>query len=186
VKSVPNLISYLHEFFQNCSQSVDICFELFSFGEFVYSDIAAGVKHRQLPRPCHAAPDSRALTHTARLPTASRAPPPRPTAASLAPPSRPPRSEAADARSVAVLRRSPIAVALCRRLCAGEPLVPRRLPCADTEPPPGSDAARLRRALRFARAGRAGQPAPRTRAVPCVAAGRAVHCASGPRAISAQ
>jgi hypothetical protein len=39
-KSVPNLISYLHEFFQNFSQSLAICFELFSFGEFVYSEIA--------------------------------------------------------------------------------------------------------------------------------------------------
>jgi hypothetical protein len=39
VKSVPNLISYRHEFFQNFSQSLDICFELFSFGEIIYSEI---------------------------------------------------------------------------------------------------------------------------------------------------
>jgi hypothetical protein len=38
-KSVPNLIFYLHDFFQNFSQSLAICFELFSFGEFVYSEI---------------------------------------------------------------------------------------------------------------------------------------------------
>jgi hypothetical protein len=31
MKSVPNLISYLHEFFQNFSQSLAICFELFLF-----------------------------------------------------------------------------------------------------------------------------------------------------------
>jgi hypothetical protein len=32
MKSVPNLISYLHEFFQNFYQFLTICFELFSFG----------------------------------------------------------------------------------------------------------------------------------------------------------
>ena len=45
MKSVPNLISYLHEFFQNFSQSLAICFELFSFGEFVYSEIADSGPH---------------------------------------------------------------------------------------------------------------------------------------------
>jgi hypothetical protein len=39
-KSVPNLISYLHDFFKNFSQSLAICFELFSFGEIIYSKIA--------------------------------------------------------------------------------------------------------------------------------------------------
>jgi hypothetical protein len=38
-KSVPNLISYLHEFSKNFSQSLSICFELFSFGKIVYSEI---------------------------------------------------------------------------------------------------------------------------------------------------
>jgi hypothetical protein len=32
MKSVPNLISYLHEFSWNFSQLLAICFELFSFG----------------------------------------------------------------------------------------------------------------------------------------------------------
>jgi hypothetical protein len=32
MKSVPNLISYLHEFFRNCSQFLAIYFELFSSG----------------------------------------------------------------------------------------------------------------------------------------------------------
>jgi hypothetical protein len=96
VKSVPNLISYLHEFFQKFSQSVDICFELFSFGEFVYLEIAAGVKHRQLPRPCRAAPDSRALTRA------------RPTVASPAPPaSRPPHTRRRRARQPPRSRRRP-------------------------------------------------------------------------------
>jgi hypothetical protein len=40
MKSVPNLISYDHEFFQNFSQSLAICFELFSFGVIFDSEIA--------------------------------------------------------------------------------------------------------------------------------------------------
>jgi hypothetical protein len=39
MKSVPNIISYLHEFFQNSSQSLAICFELFSFGVIFNSEI---------------------------------------------------------------------------------------------------------------------------------------------------
>jgi hypothetical protein len=39
MKSVPNLIFYLHEFFQNFSQSLAICFELFSFGMIFNSKI---------------------------------------------------------------------------------------------------------------------------------------------------
>jgi hypothetical protein len=50
MKSVSNLISYLHEFFQNFSQSLAICFELFSFGVIFNSEItderAPRVKHR--------------------------------------------------------------------------------------------------------------------------------------------
>jgi hypothetical protein len=40
MKSVPNLISYHHEFFQNFYQSLAICFELFSFGVIFNSEIA--------------------------------------------------------------------------------------------------------------------------------------------------
>jgi hypothetical protein len=40
MKSVPNLISYLHKFFHNFSQSLSICFELFSFGKIFNSEIA--------------------------------------------------------------------------------------------------------------------------------------------------
>jgi hypothetical protein len=39
-KSVPNLISYLHEFFQIFSQSLAILFELISFGIIFNSEIA--------------------------------------------------------------------------------------------------------------------------------------------------
>jgi hypothetical protein len=35
MKSVPNLISYLHEFFRNFSQFLAIFFELFSYGGFI-------------------------------------------------------------------------------------------------------------------------------------------------------
>jgi hypothetical protein len=42
-KSVSNLISYLHEFFQNFSPSLAICFELFSFGKlFIQKSLTAG------------------------------------------------------------------------------------------------------------------------------------------------
>jgi hypothetical protein len=39
-KSIPNLISYIHEFFQNFSQSPAIYFELISFGVNFNSQIA--------------------------------------------------------------------------------------------------------------------------------------------------
>jgi hypothetical protein len=58
-KSVPNLISYLHEFFQNFSRSLAIYFELFSFGEIVYSEIgderAPSVRRRAAARRCRVA-----------------------------------------------------------------------------------------------------------------------------------
>jgi hypothetical protein len=59
MKSVPNSISYLHEFFQNFSQSLAIRFELFSFGVIFNSEIAderaPPVRRRPpLPRGCHA------------------------------------------------------------------------------------------------------------------------------------
>jgi hypothetical protein len=114
MKSVPNLIFYLHEFFQNFSQSLAICFELFSFGVIFNLEIAderAPPVRRRAPRP-------------ARLPIVSRR-------------ARPPRSRRcspdrlayrAIARTAAVpcrlAHRSPIAVAPRRRLLAGEPPFP--------------------------------------------------------------
>jgi hypothetical protein len=92
MKSVQNLISYLHEFFQNFSQSLAICFELLSFGEFVYSKIADSGPHlscaacragpvRQrvvaasLPRAAHLARALRRCRDTApRVPTTRLAP----------------------------------------------------------------------------------------------------------------
>jgi hypothetical protein len=103
-KSVPSLISNIHEFLQNFYQSLAICFELFSFGEFVYSKIADSGPHlsaaarragpaRQLAA---AAPDSRLLTRA------------RPTVASPAPPaSRPPRARRRCARQPPRSRRHP-------------------------------------------------------------------------------
>jgi hypothetical protein len=82
-KSVPNLISYLHEVFQNFSQSLNICFELFSFGEFVYSEITDSGPHLTAASTASRPPDSRralcaaAVADSARLAhllTASRAP----------------------------------------------------------------------------------------------------------------
>jgi hypothetical protein len=58
MKSVPNLISYLHEVFQNFSQSLAICFELFSFGvifNLEITDERAPPVRRHAPRRAHAA-----------------------------------------------------------------------------------------------------------------------------------
>jgi hypothetical protein len=52
-KSVPNLISYLHEFLQNFSKSPTICFDQISFGYFINSEIAdkrAPLVSRRAPR----------------------------------------------------------------------------------------------------------------------------------------
>jgi hypothetical protein len=46
MKSVPNLISYLHDFFQNFSQSLAICFELFSFGVVFNPSLAPPVSRQ--------------------------------------------------------------------------------------------------------------------------------------------
>jgi hypothetical protein len=65
--SVPNLISYLHEFFQNFYQSPTIYFELISFGVIFNPEIAdkrAPLVSRRALR--------RASRPLARLPTASR------------------------------------------------------------------------------------------------------------------
>jgi hypothetical protein len=45
VKSVPNLIFYLHDFFWNFSHFLAICFELFSFGMIFNSEIADSGTH---------------------------------------------------------------------------------------------------------------------------------------------
>jgi hypothetical protein len=58
MKSVPNLISYLHEFSQNFSQSLAICFELFSFGVNFNSEITdeqAPPVRRSAPHRAHVA-----------------------------------------------------------------------------------------------------------------------------------
>jgi hypothetical protein len=58
MKSVPNLISYHHEFFQNFSQFLAICFEIFSFGEIFNSEIADERDppvRRRAPRWAHTA-----------------------------------------------------------------------------------------------------------------------------------
>jgi hypothetical protein len=62
VKSVPNLISYRHEFFQNFSQSLDICFEYFLSGKlFIQKSLTSGLHlsdaargSTPLPHGCHA------------------------------------------------------------------------------------------------------------------------------------
>jgi hypothetical protein len=53
MKSVPNLIFYLPKFFGNFSQFLAICFELFSFGVNLNSEIAderAPPVRRRAPR----------------------------------------------------------------------------------------------------------------------------------------
>jgi hypothetical protein len=91
MKSVPNSISYLHKVFQNFSQSLAICFELFSFVMIFNSEItderAPPVRRRGLkplsgqraahpdssPHPRRPSPDG--LAHAAVAPTVpSRSP----------------------------------------------------------------------------------------------------------------
>jgi hypothetical protein len=186
-KSVPNLISYIHEFFHNFSQSPAISFELISFRVNFNSEIA----DEQAPpvsrhAPCRqrglkplsgqrvARPDSAPLArarrqrclapHSAparpRLALTARRLPPRPSRR------RPDRATAptAHAPTAAVQSR----VARTRRAAVSVPVsrCPRRLPCAGDEPPPSRT--------------------PSGRAATRSHAGRAPHCASGPRAISAQ
>jgi hypothetical protein len=58
MKSVPNLISYLHEFVQHFSQFLAICFELFSFRVIFNSEITderAPPVIRRVPRWAHVA-----------------------------------------------------------------------------------------------------------------------------------
>jgi hypothetical protein len=161
-KSVPHLISYLHEFFQNFSQSLAIYFELFSFGEIVYSEItderappvrlcaprrAGPARQRAVaawaPR---AAPTPR---HKAAVGTAHRASrqPPRPRRSP--PDSTPPRARRRRpdrlARAAVVLtassptvppsRPKPRLSTLRRRSRAGEPLLLGRFPRTGVVPP---------------------------------------------------
>jgi hypothetical protein len=53
MKSVPNWISYLHEFFWNFSQHLAICFELFPFGSIFNSkkSLPRGPTRRPLSLP---------------------------------------------------------------------------------------------------------------------------------------
>jgi hypothetical protein len=149
IKSVPNLISYLHDFFQNLSQSLAICFELFSFGDIFNSEIAderdPPVRRRApragphgsapLPRGCHtprrrrglkplsgqraARPDSRPCSR--RPPSDSVAP--RPTASPIAPSPGPPPCHP-DRRRAAATASLTARRAQRRRLHAGEPSFP--------------------------------------------------------------
>jgi hypothetical protein len=138
MKSVPNLIFYLHKFFGNFSQFLAICFELFSFRVNLNSKIAderaPPVRRRAPYRACAAArrcrvaatcravarglkplPRQSRLARTTAAPTASHPPPDSAhlIASPLAPPSRPPRSKAASPGPPP--RRSPVAVTLHRR-----------------------------------------------------------------------
>jgi hypothetical protein len=70
MKSVPNLISYHHEFLQNFSQSLAICFELFSFGEIFNLKIA---DERDPPVRRRAPRRARAAAHRCRVADTCRA-----------------------------------------------------------------------------------------------------------------
>jgi hypothetical protein len=158
MKSVPNLISYLHEFFQNFSQSLTIYFELFSSGVNFNSEITderAPPVRRRAPRWAHEAVRHCSVAATRRtsrqprpdsavVPLAASRPPrarhrrlaPRaclPTECRAAAPtatpfSRPPRSEATDVVRRHAACRSPIDVTLRRRPRASEPPIPRLSP----------------------------------------------------------
>jgi hypothetical protein len=74
MKSFPNLISYLHEFFQNFSQSLAICFELFSFGVIFNSKIPderAPPVRRRAPRRARVAVRRCRVAATCRADTAA-------------------------------------------------------------------------------------------------------------------
>jgi hypothetical protein len=97
-KSVPNLISYLHEFVQNFSQSPAIWFELISFGVIFNSEITdkrVPLVSRRAPHRARAAPTARvkALSGRRHVPTTLLAPRSRP----------PPRAARHLARAAVVL-----------------------------------------------------------------------------------
>jgi hypothetical protein len=89
-KNVPNLISYLHEFFQNFSQSLAICFELFFLSGklFIQKSLTSGPHLSDAARrdgparqrtvatwPPHAAPTPRLKAAVGTARRASRQPP---------------------------------------------------------------------------------------------------------------
>jgi hypothetical protein len=194
MKSVPNLIFYLHKFFGNFSQFLAICFELFSFRVNLNSEIAneraPPVRRRAPCRACAAARRCRVaatcrvvarglkpLSRQSRLARTTAAP----TASCASPSPRPPRTRrpTAPAQSPRRSRRRPHAggrlfltvshaPAPCRRR-----LVEQRRHRA-APPPCSAAAARSCHAPRVVRADRGwAAPAPRMRTVPRVAAGRA-------------
>jgi hypothetical protein len=169
MKSVPNLISYLHEVFQNFSQSLSICFELFSFGEFVYSEIADSGPHlsgvacrcraRAVARHCRVAATCR--TSRVRLKALSGQRAARPDSTPRARPTAPrhPDSIARATRFPTASRRRPTAAiptAAVRAASLGpQPAAPLPLPRR----------ARRRRAAVARRRLHAGEPPPPRRSV---------------------
>jgi hypothetical protein len=206
MKSVPNLIFYLHKFFGNFSQFLAICFELFSFRVNFNSEIAdewaPPVRHRaplqarvaarrcrMAAMRCAARPRLKATIGTAHC--ASRQPRPdstdrlarvaataSPTVPSPRPSHQPRHCPDRLANHAAILTEA--ARPSRPRRAAVPALVSRpflgRLPRAGAVPPP---ARRATPPPRVAWAGRAG---PRTWATPALRA-RAV---TGPSAVSAQ
>jgi hypothetical protein len=203
-KSVPNLISYLHEFFQNFSMSPAICFELISFRYFIKSEITdkrAPLVSRRAPLP-HGrhAPRQRsgikAAIGTARRASRQRRHfrPRAPTASRRAHRFRPPPRSTRrrpDSLVVAAVRAPPPRSKRAR--------LPRRRPpslVAAGEPTPPPRRLRAPASLAVAVQRRRAGPAPRTRAAGrtralCAGAeptprATHVHCATGPSANSAQ
>jgi hypothetical protein len=187
MKSVQNLIFYLHKIFWIFSQFLAICFELFSFGMIFNSEIAderappvrrrAPRRARAAARRCHVAAMRRAVARglkplsgqrAARPDSpASRPPPDRPTAPACSPrhsccgpkPCRPNRRPGRLTAHSSPSRRAAVSRTPVSCRCR---LTEQR--CRRVAPSPSSTvAARLHRAPRVAWAGRAG---PRTRAVP--------------------
>jgi hypothetical protein len=169
-ENVPNLISYLHEFFQNFSQSLAICFELFSFGEFVYSEIIDSGPH--LSAAARRAGPARQRAVAAWLPRAThlacalrryRDSTPRVPTAHLAPADRVPRSPCRRQRSTRRARPSPDCLARAARLpTASRRARPSPRPTSSprrTRPSPD----RLARATRLTTASRHARPSPRPR-----------------------
>jgi hypothetical protein len=72
IKSVPNLIFYLHEFFQIFSQSLAICFELFSIGVIFNSEITDSGPHLSGAGPARQRAAAAWLPRAARLTRALR------------------------------------------------------------------------------------------------------------------
>jgi hypothetical protein len=194
-KSVPNLISYLHEFFQNFSQSPPIYFELISFGINFNSEIT----DKRAPLVSHRAPRrARTAAHRCCVAATRHA-----DSAAL--------SRCRD-RAPHVPTASPALRAASRRVPTASPAPPNRcLARAAVVPTARAPTAAVRSRVAWTAAGRlavarrrrrfAAVSAPvsrRSRRLPCAGAepwavGRAdaagvghAHRASWPRAISAQ